>query len=165
MPVKLGADILTPLETYTCVIAMPVGILAKKGDQVDLAKLISGIKESVKGKNCGSIVTFTGIIRPRTHGGDAVDHLEYEVYEEAARRSLGDMANAISLINGVLDVALCHRYGTFFPGEEVLYVVIATERSDIAFETLRLAVTRAKHEFPIWKKEFTEKGDYWVDVD
>ncbi len=144
---------------------MPIGILAKKDENVDLAALVGRVRGAIAGKNCGAIVTFTGIVRPKTHGGETVDHLEYEVYPEAAKKGLEDMAKAICMVEGVLEAAICHRYGSFKPGEEVLYVVIAAERSGVAFDTLRMIVTRAKHELPIWKKEFTEKGDYWVDVD
>jgi len=144
---------------------MPISLLLKKDDPIDLARLIADVRESVKGKNCGSIVTFTGIVRGKTHEGKAVAKLEYEVYKEAAQRALENMAKTLTLIDGVLEAAVCHRYGTFSPGEEVLYVVIATERSDVALETLKLAVTRAKHEIPIWKKEHTANGSYWVDIE
>ena len=144
---------------------MPFGILAKKEDGVELADIIDDVRKAVKGKNCGAIVTFTGIIRPKTHEGKAVDHLEYEVHAEAARKGLENMAKALCLVDGVLEAAICHKHGCFKPGEEVLYIVIATERSTIAFDTIRMVVNRAKHELPIWKKEFTEKGDYWVDID
>lgn len=143
---------------------MPIGILAKKEENVDLAGIMGGVRKAAAGKNCGAIVTFTGIIRPKTHNGKSVDRLEYEVYPEAARKRLEDMAKALCLVEGVLEAAICHMYGTFKPGEDVLYVVIATERSQTAFDTLRMAVNRVKHELPIWKKEFTEEGDYWVDV-
>ncbi|MCQ5362642.1 MAG: molybdenum cofactor biosynthesis protein MoaE, partial [Candidatus Methanomethylicia archaeon] len=143
---------------------MPIGILAKKDDPVSLESLIKMVKDGVRGKNCGSIVTFTGVVRGRTPDGKKVEKLEYEVFEEAARKALNDMSKAISFISGVLDVAICHRYGTFTPGEEVLYIVIATERSEAALETLRLAVNRVKHEIPIWKKEHTAEGSYWVDI-
>jgi len=144
---------------------MPAGILAKKEDKIDLESLIKMVKESVRGKNCGSIVTFTGIVRGKTLDGKAVEKLEYEVFEDAAKRALEEMSRALSLISGVLDVAICHRYGTFAPGEEVLYVVLATERSGTAFEVLKLAVNRVKHEIPIWKKEYTTEGSYWVEVE
>lgn len=143
---------------------MPVGILAKKEDLIDLQSLIKTVKENVKGKNCGSIVTFTGVVRGKTPDGKTVESLEYEIFEEAARRALQEMSKALSLISGVLDVAICHRHGTFLPGDEVLYIVIATERSEVALDTLRLAVNRVKHEIPIWKKEHTTEGSYWVDI-
>ena len=144
---------------------MPIGLLLKKDDPIDLARLIADVRESVKGKNCGSIVTFTGIVRGKTHEGKEVNRLEYEVFEGAARKSIENMAKTITLLDGVLEAAICHRYGTFSPGEEVLYVVIATERSGVALETLKLAVTKAKHEIPIWKKEHTANGSYWVGIE
>ncbi len=143
---------------------MPIGILAKKEDPVNLESLIKMVKDSIRKKNCGSIVTFTGIVRGKTPDGKTVEKLEYEVFEEAAKKVLDEMSKAISLISGVLDVAICHRHGVFTPGEEVLYIVIATERSEAALETLRLAVNRVKHEIPIWKKEHTTEGSYWVDI-
>lgn len=146
-------------------IAMPKGILAKKEDAIDLSSLIKMVKDSASGKNCGAVVTFTGIVRGKTLDGKTVEKLEYEVFEEAARKSLEDMAKALSLISGVLDVVICHRYGIFRSGEEVLYVVLATERSSTAFDVLKLAVNRVKHEIPIWKKEHTTDGSYWVEIE
>lgn len=146
-------------------VPMPIGLLLKKDDPIDLTKLISKVRASVKGKNCGAIVTFTGLVRSRSHDGKKVDHLEYEVFEEAARKAIEGMAKTITFIEGVLEAAICHRYGTFSPGEEVLYVVIATDRSNVALETLQLAITKAKHEIPIWKKEHTMNSSYWVDIE
>ncbi|MGQ9759386.1 MAG: molybdenum cofactor biosynthesis protein MoaE [Candidatus Methanomethylicaceae archaeon] len=144
---------------------MPIGILAKKDDPVNLQSLMDKVKENVKGKNGGSIATFTGIIRGKTLNGRTVERVEYEVFEEAAKKKIEDMSRALALISGVLDVAICHRYGTFLPGEEVLYIVVAAERSEAALETLRLALNRAKHEIPIWKKEHTREGSYWIDIE
>lgn len=143
---------------------MPFGMLAKKEDRIELSVMINEVKIATEGKNFGAMVTFTGIIRPKTQGGEAVDHLEYEVYPEAAKKGLENMAKALCMIEGVIEASICHKYGSFKPGEEVLYIVIATERSNIAFDALRMMVNKAKHELPIWKKEFTDKGDYWVDV-
>lgn len=144
---------------------MPIGILARREDTVNLAAMVGEVKKAVEGKNCGAIITFTGIIRPTTHDGNAVDHLEYDVHPEAARKGLENMAKALCMVEGVLDASICHKYGSFKPGEEVLHIVIATKRSDVAFDTVRMAVNKVKHELPIWKKEYTEKGDYWVDID
>jgi len=144
---------------------MPVGILAKREDPINLEDMVANVKKAVEGKNCGAIVTFTGIIRSRTHEGAAVDHLEYDVHPEAAKKGLEDMAKALCMVDGVLEASVCHRYGSFRPGEEVLYIVIATQWSSVAFEILRKAVYMVKHELPIWKKEFTDRGNYWVDID
>jgi molybdopterin synthase catalytic subunit len=144
---------------------MPISLLAKKEDSIDICSLIQQVKSSLKGNACGAIATFTGIVRAKGADGAAVDHLEYEVYEDAARKSLDAMVKAVVLIEGVHEAAICHKYGKFIPGEEVLYVVIAAERSQVAFDILRLAVAKVKHELPIWKKEATAGGKHWVDVD
>ena len=143
---------------------MPNGLLSKKGDPVTLASLVETVKENIKGKNCGSIVTFTGVVRPKTHAGETVDHLEYEVFEEGARGALSNAASELMKISGVLDVAICHMHGSFLPGEEVVYVVVAAENSEAAFQALKLAVFSVKHDLPIWKKEFTNSGSYWVGL-
>lgn len=144
---------------------MPEGILAKKEESIDLPRILQTLKQGLKSSDYGAIVTFTGIVRNAAADKTPVDRLEYEVYEDAAKSSLQAMANALALIEGVKDAVICHKYGTFRPGEEVLYVAIATDHSAIAFDTLKLAVNRIKHELPIWKKEHSTDGSYWVDVD
>ncbi len=144
---------------------MPEGILAKKEENIDLFRVIETLKKGLKINDYGAIITFTGIVRNMAADKTPVDRLEYEVYEDAAKASLQGMAKALVMIEGVKDAAICHKYGTFKPGEEVLYVAIATDHSAIAFDTLKLAVNRIKHELPIWKKEHSSDGSYWVDVD
>uniref|UniRef100_A0A7C3IS43 Molybdenum cofactor biosynthesis protein MoaE n=1 Tax=Candidatus Methanomethylicus mesodigestus TaxID=1867258 RepID=A0A7C3IS43_9CREN len=144
---------------------MPKTFLAKREDAIALQDVIDSLKPSLKGCEHGAVVTFTGVVRKKSAEGKDVDHLEYEVFEEAAKRAMDEMAKAALLIEGVVDVAICHKYGKFYPGEEVLYVALATERSQAAFDTLRLLVTRIKHELPIWKKECTTDGEYWVDAE
>ncbi|MCC6012960.1 MAG: molybdenum cofactor biosynthesis protein MoaE [Candidatus Verstraetearchaeota archaeon] len=140
---------------------MPIGIIAKKEENIDLYSLINKIKDNIKGENCGVIVTFTGIVRHKTLDGKNVEKLEYEVFEEYAKKIINEIVENISKINGVIDVIICHKYGTFLPGEEVLYIVIAAERSEIAIEAMKIALNKAKHEIPIWKKEYTSNGAYW----
>jgi molybdopterin synthase catalytic subunit len=114
-------------------------MLAAKDNEVDLHNLVETVKRGIEGKNCGAVVTFTGIVRPQSHDGKDVERLEYEVFEEAARRALDEMVKGILMLHGVLDVAVCHKFGSFKPGEEVLYIVLATERSETAFNTFAAA--------------------------
>jgi len=145
-------------------IHMPTGLLAKREDGVDLPRIIGILKKGLASNDHGAIVTFTGVVRGKTVGDAAVDRLEYEVYEEAARESVQAIAGALAAISGVKDAVICHKHGTFRPGEEVLYVAIAAEHSGEAFDALRLAVGRIKHELPIWKKEHSSDGSYWVSI-
>ncbi len=145
-------------------IHMPNGLLARREDGVDLPRIIGILKKSLASNDHGAIVTFTGVVRGKTVGDSTVDRLEYEVYEEAARESIQGIAEALAAIDGVKDAVICHKHGTFRPGEEVLYVAIATDHSGVAFDALKLAVGRIKHELPIWKKEHSSDGSYWVSI-
>jgi len=146
------------------VMIVPTGLLAKREDDVDLPKIIGILKGGLASTDYGTIVTFTGVVRGMTAGGSPVDHLDYEVYEEVARESIQGMAESLAAAEGVKNVVICHKHGAFVPGEEVLYVAIAADHSGAALETLRLAVSRIKHELPIWKKEHSSDGSHWASL-
>lgn len=144
---------------------MPLGILSRKEDGFSTERLVSLAKSRLEEGSYGALITFVGTVRGTSRGGSRVVRLEYEAYEESAKESLQRIADEISKIDGVRDVIICHRYGTFVPGEEVLFVAVASERSSSGFEAIREAVYRVKHEVPIWKKESTVDGSYWVGVE
>ncbi len=144
---------------------MPLGILSRKEDGFSTERLISIAKSRLERGSYGALITFVGTVRGTSRDGSKVTQLEYEVYEESAREVIQRIAEEVSKMDGILDVIICHRYGAFEPGEEVLFVAVASERSSSGFEALRSAVTKVKHEVPIWKKESTTGGSRWVDVD
>jgi len=45
-----------------------------------------------------------------------------------------------------------------------LFVAVLGKHRREAFAVLAETVERVKMEVPIWKKEFTEKGGYWVST-
>ncbi|MEJ5292995.1 MAG: molybdenum cofactor biosynthesis protein MoaE [Candidatus Methanosuratincola sp.] len=144
---------------------MPLGILSRKEEGFNAERLASLAKTRLEEGSYGALITFIGTVRGASRGGSKVTRLEYEAYEELARESLQKIADDISKIDGVRDVIICHRYGTFTPGEEVLFVAVASERSASGFEAIQRAVYRVKHEVPIWKKEWTADGGYWVGIE
>ncbi|MCX8170077.1 MAG: molybdenum cofactor biosynthesis protein MoaE, partial [Candidatus Methanomethyliaceae archaeon] len=122
------------------------------------------LKDNIKDKNYGAIVAFIGVVRGKTLDGKKVEKLEYEVFEEIAKRSLENIANTIYMMGGIIDVAVCHKYGVFSPGEDVLYIIVAAERSEKAIDAIRATLEKVKHEIPIWKKEYTAEGAYWIGI-
>ena len=64
---------------------------------------------------------------------------------------------------GITDAIVEHRIGTVTVGEAVMYVLVASEHRKESFQALVKIVDRVKHEVPIWKKEVTDKGAYWVE--
>jgi molybdopterin synthase catalytic subunit len=55
-----------------------------------------------------------------------------------------------------------HRAGLIKAGEDIVYIVVAAGHRKELFVTLVDALERLKEEVPIWKKELTLEGDFWV---
>ncbi|HTX44567.1 MAG TPA: molybdenum cofactor biosynthesis protein MoaE, partial [Methanocella sp.] len=63
---------------------------------------------------------------------------------------------------GILEVIIYHKTGRVVAGEDIVFIVILSGHRDELFPALRDAIERVKAEVPIWKKEFTGTGDFWV---
>lgn len=144
---------------------MPLGIISRKDEGYGINDLLLEMKSRLEGGSYGALLTFVGTVRGKTPKGAEVFQLDYEVDEESAREILQKIACEVSRMNGVKEVVICHRFGTFKPGEDVLFVAVAAERSAAGIEAIRTAVSRVKHEAPIWKKESTSEGEYWVGIE
>jgi molybdopterin synthase catalytic subunit len=129
-----------------------------------LQALIEEVRRGPQAHRIGCILTFTGVVRGVAKDGSKVLRLEYEAYPEAAEAKLEEIAEDLRRIPGVVDVRIHHFVGSLEVGEETVYVVVAAEHREEGFKALREAVERLKAEVPIWKKEHTEEGSYWVGV-
>ena len=140
-----------------------VGVHSKGA--LTLQELIEEVKRGPQAHRIGCILTFTGVVRGVTKNGSKVLRLEYEAYPEAAEAKLEEIVEDLKRIPGVVDVRIHHFTGSLEVGEETVYVVVAAEHREEGFKALREAVERLKAEAPIWKKEHTEEGSYWIGVE
>ena len=60
-------------------------------------------------------------------------------------------------------VAIAHRIGHLEVGDAAVIIVAASAHRAEAFEACRYTIDTLKQTVPIWKKEFTTEGHYWVD--
>ena len=125
---------------------------------------ISGalVEEKVRAAGCGGIVTFVGAVRD-VSGGKRVLRLEYEAYPEMAERKMREIGEEVAVRWPGARVAMVHRVGRLEIGDVAVAIAVATPHRAAAFEACRHAIDRMKETVPIWKKEFTEEGEYWVD--
>jgi len=137
-------------------------MLSKKG-QVRLEDLLDLLRSAEDFRRCGAVVIFAGVVRGVGRNGADVKLLSYEVYEEEALRSLNRIREEVMReIEGVHEVIINHVIDDLEVGDEILHVLVAAEHREEAFLAAKLIVDRLKKETPIWKKEITEKGSYWV---
>ncbi len=88
--------------------------------------------------------------------------LEFEKYEPEASKALDRIREEIKQKEGILEVLIHHKTGVIKAGEDIVYIVIAAAHRTELFPALSEAIERIKAEAPIWKKEFTEKEEFWV---
>jgi molybdopterin synthase catalytic subunit len=63
---------------------------------------------------------------------------------------------------GVL-VAIHHRVGRLLVGEVSVAIAAASAHRAQAFQVCRYAIERVKQITPVWKHEFFDDGDAWVE--
>jgi len=110
----------------------------------------------------GAIVTFHGVVRNNTKGR-ATLRLEYECYEQMAIRKMAEIGREVAGQFAISRIALVHRLGTMEIGEASVLVVAAAPHRRPAFDAALEGINRLKRTVPIWKKEFFEDGEVWVE--
>ncbi len=122
----------------------------------------SAVIGRVSGRGMGGIVTFIGAVREQARG-QSIRHLEYEAYAGMAEREMDKIAATVAERWPGTRVAIAHRVGQLAIGELAVVIAAASAHRAEAFEACRFTIDTLKETVPIWKKEFAESGDYWVD--
>ncbi len=122
----------------------------------------SGLVSQLTRDQDGAAVTFLGIVRNNTRGRRTT-HLYYEAYEPMALRKMREIGESVRQRWQIGQVAMVHRLGRLEIGEVSVAIVITSPHRGIAFESCRYAIDRLKQTVPIWKKEFFEDGEVWVE--
>jgi len=123
---------------------------------------VDDVIAGLKSRSTGGIVAFLGVVRGESKG-KSVEHIEIEVYEEMAQRQLDAIREEAIDQFGVEEVAVVHRYGSLKASENILLVVVASPHRAEAFEACRYVIDEIKRRVPIWKKEVTPEGEWWVE--
>ena len=134
-------------------------------DEIDLNDLLAKITLT----STGAAAIFTGMVRGETRRGEAhdTDYLEYEAYIPMAEAKMKQVADEIrakwSAIEGI---AIVQRIGKLYPKTPtVLIACTAAHRDTGVFEAARYGIDRLKEIVPIWKKEVSPDGQFWVEGD
>lgn len=107
----------------------------------------------------GAIVTFTGVVRGREAGLDA---MEIEHYPGMTEKAIAGIAEEAQTRWGLADVLVIHRHGRLRPGERIMMVATAARHRKDAFEAAEFLMDYLKSRAPFWKKEISGGGADWV---
>ncbi|MGE0043683.1 MAG: molybdenum cofactor biosynthesis protein MoaE [Vicinamibacterales bacterium] len=110
----------------------------------------------------GAVATFLGLVRDHNQGR-RVSHLVYEAYEPLAEKALARIvAEATARWPGTR-LAVHHRTGSLAIGEASVAIAAASPHRADAFAACRYAIERVKQIVPIWKHEYFDGGDVWIE--
>ena len=134
-------------------------------DEIDLNDLLARISLT----STGAAAIFTGMVRGETTRVDAhaTEYLEYEAYIPMAEAKMKQVTDEIRerwpVVQGI---AVIQRVGKLYPKTPtVLIACTAAHRDTGVFEAARYGIDRLKEIVPIWKKEVSPNGEFWVEGD
>lgn len=110
----------------------------------------------------GAVTTFIGLVRDHNLGRRVL-HLEYEAYEPLALRGLDLIVQEAAERWPSVRLAIHHRIGRMEIGEASVAIAAASPHRADAFSASRYAIERIKQIVPIWKHEYFEGGDVWIE--
>jgi len=125
---------------------------------IDTAALL----RHVNSPQAGAVVLFLGTVREVTAGRRTIA-LDYECYEEMARKNLAELADQARQRWPIIQCAIVHRLGHLELGEASVAVAVSTPHRQDAFEAGKWLIDTLKAVAPIWKKENWDDGTtQWV---
>jgi len=140
-------------------------------DEIDLNDLLARITLT----STGAAAIFTGMVRGETsrrgstqaNAGDEhqTEYLEYEAYIPMAEEKMKQVADEIrAKWDAIEGIAIVQRIGKLYPKTPtVLIACTAAHRDTGVFEAARYGIDRLKEIVPIWKKEVSPGGEFWVE--
>ncbi len=114
-----------------------------------------------RSRNIGAIVLFLGVAREFSRGRK-VKMLYYETFKEMALKKLEELRQEAIRKYNLIDMIVIHRYGYIDINEKIVAIAAAAMHRRQAFEACMFYIDELKKIVPIWKKEITEEGEYWI---
>ena len=138
-----------------------VGVLFELTDRpLDPRRLEVAVARS----GAGAICTFTGVVRDNSRGHSTI-RLEYEAYPGMVEGQMRAIAAEIAAKWPEARVAMAHRTGVLEIGEASVVVSVSCPHRGDAIAACKWGIDRLKESVPVWKKEFFEGGEVWIEGD
>jgi molybdopterin synthase catalytic subunit len=112
---------------------------------------------------CGATVTLDGYVREFTRGRKRTLYLVYEAYTPMALAEMQRLGREAHERFEIAHIGIVHRTGRMEIGESSVCISVSAPHRRAAFEACEWAIRELKRTVPIWKKEFYEDGEVWVE--
>lgn len=129
-------------------------------EPLELNRLVAAVSRGAGAD--GAIVTFLGLVRNHNLGR-SVRYLEYEAYEPLAVKTFARIKDEVQRRWPAVRLAVQHRVGRLDIGDASVAIAAASPHRADAYGACRYTIERIKQIAPIWKREFFEGGDVWIE--
>jgi MoaE-MoaD fusion protein len=113
---------------------------------------------------CGATVILDGYAREWTARRRTL-YLVYEAYPPMAISELERLGQQVHEKFEIAHIGIVHRTGRLEIGETSVVITVSAPHRRAAFEACEWAIRELKRTVPIWKKEFFEDGEVWVEAE
>jgi len=137
-----------------------VPLLAIGPEPLELNALVAAVGDRPGAD--GAVVTFLGLVRYH-NAGRSVLYLEYEAFEPLALKAFSRIAGELQERWPGARLAMRHRIGRLEVGEASIAIAVASAHRAEAYAACRYTIERVKQIAPIWKREFFDGGDVWIE--
>jgi molybdopterin synthase catalytic subunit len=93
-----------------------------------------------------------------------VHTLELEHYPGMTESSILQIIRQAAARWPLLAAAVVHRVGKLSPGDQIVWVGVASTHREAAFSACEYIMDYLKTRAPLWKKESGPGGEHWVSV-
>ena len=112
--------------------------------------------------NSGAVISFLGKVRP-SRNNEKIKSMDIEIYEEMALYQTKLAINSLLKKFKIHDYLIIHRYGNLKPGENIIFVIVASEHRKEGFIFIQEILLYFKKKITFWKKENYQKFSKWLD--
>jgi molybdopterin synthase catalytic subunit len=123
---------------------------------------VGAIARRVVPARSGATVTLDGYVREWTRGRRTL-YLVYEAYAPMAVSEMRRLGREARERFEIAHIGIVHRTGRLEIGETSVVISVSAPHRRAAFEACEWAIRELKRTVPIWKKEFYEDGEVWVE--
>jgi molybdopterin synthase catalytic subunit len=125
---------------------------------IEIERLVA----KVASPRAGAIATFLGVVRDNSLGRK-VRYLLYEAYPPMAIKEMERIEREVRSRWNIEKMAITHRIGRLEIGEASVAIAVSSSHRREGIEACHFAIDRLKQTVPVWKKEYWEGGEVWIE--
>ncbi len=117
----------------------------------------------VNDDSSGGIALFVGTVRNITKD-KRVNRLDFSSYESMAEKEMKKIALQTFKKYDIIKIAIHHALGELQIGDIPVIIAVSSAHRAAAFDACQYTIDTLKQTVPIWKKEYFDDGEVWVNA-